>query len=87
MNKLMQTQHQILVSELAKIEKLNELINKKKQSENERHHQKMESYDNTIAVLQQQLKAKQNLINEISVVGGSSNINIETHPLSQTTSQ
>jgi hypothetical protein len=82
MNKLMQTQHQILVSELAKIEKLNELINKKKQTENERHLQKMESYDNTIASLQQQLKAKQNLIDEISVVGESSNINMETHPLS-----
>jgi hypothetical protein len=47
----MQTQHQILVSELAKIEKLNELICKKKQTENERHQQKMKSYDNTIAVL------------------------------------
>jgi hypothetical protein len=51
MNKLMQTQHQILVAELAKVEKLNELICKKKLSENERHHQKMKSYDSTIAVL------------------------------------
>lgn len=30
LNKLIQSQHQILVSELAKIEKLNDLIGKKK---------------------------------------------------------
>lgn len=35
----------------------------------ERHDKKMEGYANTIAALQEQIKAKQALIDQVSIVG------------------
>jgi hypothetical protein len=40
----------------------------------------MKSYDNTIAILEEQLKVKQKLIDEVSVIGESKNENTETNP-------
>lgn len=69
LNKLVQSQHQILVSELAKIDKLNELISKKKEAETHKHKAKIDSYDRTIAVLQEQIRHKQKLLEEVTLLG------------------
>ena len=54
-NKLLKTQHQILVRELAKIEKLNAQLQERKKHQVQQHGEKMEKYTTIIEMLRNEL--------------------------------
>ena len=60
------------MAELTKIERLNQVIENRISSQGESHQRKVENLDKTIALLEEQIEAKQQLIESAQQLGGSS---------------
>ena len=60
------------MAELTKIERLNQVIENRISSQGECHQRKVENLDKTIALLEEQIEAKQQLIESAQQLGGSS---------------
>lgn len=67
-NKLLKTQHSLLLSEMAKLESLNAAVLQIKQKKQEDHRAKMEYYRQTEVLLQQEAEKKEELLRRLSVV-------------------
>lgn len=69
MKKILEGQHKILIQELAKIEKLNEEIERRRGCKEKEHVGKMESYEEIIKALDGQIKEKEAIIAKIGEIG------------------
>jgi hypothetical protein len=68
-NKLIKTQHEILLSELAKIENLNGMIVVAKAKRESDHLRKMRYYQQTQELLSEEIKRKDAIIDKLGIIG------------------
>ena len=67
MNQLLKGQHQILIKEMAKMEQLNHAIIEAREKREMQHSQKMDNYQKTKLLLQEEIKKKDEIISKLGV--------------------
>lgn len=68
-NKMIKTQHEILMSEVRKIQHLNELIEEARRKREMEHAEKIGYYQQTQVLLEEELKRKDELMRRLGVIG------------------
>jgi hypothetical protein len=68
-NSLLKTQHEILLSELGKLEALNEMVVAAREKRTAKHEQKMAYYRQTQELLLEEVRRKDEVIRRLAVIG------------------